>query len=63
MELVGIVIAVIAALFVLFHARVRQLSLRAAIGWALATFFLLIIAFPVYLLIHGPEPKRQDEDT
>ncbi|MEM7042083.1 MAG: hypothetical protein AAF543_04650 [Pseudomonadota bacterium] len=63
MELVGIVIAVIAALFVLFHARIRQLSLWAAIGWALGTFFLLIIALPIYLLIHGPEPKREEGDS
>ncbi|MGI9421075.1 MAG: hypothetical protein ACR2RA_24890 [Geminicoccaceae bacterium] len=63
MELVGIVIAVIAALFVLFHARIRQLPLFAAIGWALGTFLLLIIVLPVYLLIHGPEPKRQNEDA
>ena len=63
MEVVGIVIAVIGALFVLFHARFRQLSMWAAIGWALGTFFLLIIALPIYLLIHGPEPKRQDGET
>ena len=62
MEIVGIVIAMIAALFVLFHARIRQLPLRTAVGWALGTFFLLIIALPVYLLIHGPEPRRQEAD-
>ena len=62
LELVGIVIAVIAALFVLFHARIRQLSLWAAIGWAIGTFFLLIIVLPVYLLIHGPEPKQDEAD-
>ena len=63
MEVVGIVIAVIAALFVLVHARIRRLSLWAAIGWSIGTFFLLIIALPVYLLIHGPEPKRQEGDA
>ena len=63
MEVVGIVIAVIAALFVLFHARIRQLPLWAAIGWSVGTFLLLIIALPVYLLIHGPEPKRQESDS
>ena len=62
MEVVGIVIAVIAALFVLFHARIRRMSLWAAIGWSVGTFFLLIIVLPVYLLIHGPEPKRQESD-
>ena len=62
MEVVGIVIAVIAALFVLLHARIRQLSLWAAAAWALGTFFLLIIILPVYLLIHGPEPKEQHEE-
>ncbi|MEM8949152.1 MAG: hypothetical protein AAGA21_13875 [Pseudomonadota bacterium] len=63
LELVGIVIAVIAALFVLFHARFRQLSLLAAICWSVCTFLLFIIVFPVYLLIHGPEPKRQENDV
>ena len=62
MEVVGIVIAVIAALFVLFHARIRRMSLWAAIGWSVGTFLLLIIVLPVYLLIHGPEPKRQESD-
>lgn len=62
MELVGIVIAVIAALFVLLHARIRQLSLWAAIGWSIGTFLFLIIALPVYLLIHGPEPKPQESN-
>ncbi|MGI9501926.1 MAG: hypothetical protein ACR2RE_02570 [Geminicoccaceae bacterium] len=60
MEIVGIVIAVIGALFVLFHARIRQLSFIVAIGWAMSTFLLLIVVLPVYLLVHGPEPKQQD---
>lgn len=60
MEIVGIVIAVIAAAFVLFHALIRQLPILAAFLWALATFLLMIIALPLYLLIHGPEPKRDD---
>ena len=60
MEIVGIVIALIGALFVLLHARLRQLSIIATIGWALGTFFLLVIALPLYLLFHGPEPKPQD---
>ena len=62
MEVVGIVIAVIAALFVLFHARFRQLPVWAAVGWALGTFLLLIIVLPVYLLVHGPEPKREESE-
>lgn len=62
MEIVGIVIAMIAALFVLFHARIRHLSIWASIGWAFATFLLVIIALPIYLLIHGPEPKPQDNE-
>ncbi|NJO36741.1 MAG: hypothetical protein HC871_02820 [Rhizobiales bacterium] len=62
MEIVGIVIAIIGALFVLFHARLRQLSMWAAVGWALSTFLLLIIALPIYLLIHGPEPRQRDEN-
>ena len=60
MEIVGIVVAVIGALFVLFHARIRQLSVIAAIGWAVGTFLLLVVVLPVYLLLHGPEPKQQD---
>lgn len=60
MEIVGIVIAVIGALFVLFHARIRQLPFVTAIGWALGTFLLLVVVLPVYLLLHGPEPKQQN---
>lgn len=61
MEIVGIVIAVIAALFVLIHARIRQLPIWSAVAWAVATFLFLIIALPIYLLIHGPEPKPEEE--
>ena len=63
MEVVGIVIAVIAALFVLFHARIRQLPLWMAASWALATFLLFVVMLPIYLLVHGPEPKRQNGDS
>lgn len=63
MEIVGIVVAVFGAFFVLFHARIRQLSIWAAIAWALCTFFLLIIALPIYLLVHGPEPERRNGRT
>jgi len=62
LEIVGIVIAVIGALFVLFHARIRNLSVGTAVGWALGTFFLLIVALPVYLLIHGREPKHRENE-
>lgn len=58
MEVVGIVVAVFGAVFVLLHARIRQLSIWVATGWALCTFFLLIIALPIYLLVHGPEPDQ-----
>ena len=63
MEIVGIVIAVVAALFVLLHARLRDLSIGAAIIWALATFLFLIIILPVYLLVHGTEPKPQEPES
>lgn len=63
MEIVGIVIAVIAALFVLIHARVRQLPIGSAVAWAVATFLFLIIALPIYLLIHGPEPKAEEDES
>lgn len=61
LEIVGIVVATIGALFVLFHARFRHLSIWAALAWALSTFLFLIVMLPVYLLVHGPEPKQRDE--
>ena len=62
MDVFGIIIAVIAALCVLFHARIRHLPFWAAIVWAFGTFFFLIIVLPVYILVHGPEPKPRDGD-
>lgn len=59
MEIVGIVLAAIAALFVLIHARIRRLPLLKSAVWAFGTLLLLIIVLPIYLLIHGPEPKRE----
>jgi ABC-type amino acid transport system permease subunit len=63
LEIVGIVIAIIGALFVLFHARIRQLPTGVAVGWALCTFLLLIVVLPIYLLIHGREPRRGNEEA
>ena len=61
MELVGIVIAVMAALFVLVHARIRRLPLWQAAIWSIGTFLLLIVVLPVYLLVHGREPRQQED--
>lgn len=59
MELVGILIATLAAIFVFFHAWVRQVPIWAALLWALGTFLLLIIVLPIYLLVRpkGPDPS------
>ena len=62
MEIVGIVIAVLAALFVLVHARIRLLSPWATAGWTVGTFLLLIVVFPLYLVMHGREPERPEEE-
>lgn len=61
MELVGILIAVFAALFVFFHAWVRRVPVWAALLWALGTFLLLIVILPIYLLVRpqGPEPGSE----
>ncbi len=60
---VGIVIAVLAALFVLFHARYRRLSYWSMFFWVLGTLLLMIVVFPIYLLVHGPDPKQDEDDT
>lgn len=62
MELVGILIALIAALLVFLHAWIRQVPVWAALLWALGTFFLLIIVLPIYLLVRpkGPDPEGED---
>jgi hypothetical protein len=59
MELIGIVIALIAAIFVFFHAWIRQVPIWAALLWALGTFLFLIIVLPIYLLVR---PKGRDRD-
>jgi 4-amino-4-deoxy-L-arabinose transferase-like glycosyltransferase len=61
LEIIGIAIAIIAALFVLIHARMRQLPFWSIVGWVAGTFLLLIIVLPIYLLIHGPRPKPNDD--
>ena len=62
MELIGILIALIAAIFVFLHAWVRQVPIWAALLWALGTFLFFIIVLPVYLLIRprGPDPEDAD---
>jgi hypothetical protein len=61
LELVGIVIAVIAALFVGVHAWIRDLSGWAILGWTLGTFLLFIVVLPLYLFLHWKEPTREEE--
>lgn len=60
MEILGIILATIAALFVLVHSRIRRLPLWASAAWTLGTFLFLIIVLPIYFLIHGRKPKRED---
>lgn len=63
MELVGILIATLAAIFVFFHAWVRQVPIWAAVLWALGTFLLLIVVLPIYLLVRpkGLDPVDDDD--
>ena len=63
MELVGILIALIAAIFVFLHAWIRQVPIWAALLWAVGTFLFLIIVLPIYLLIRpkGRDPDEADE--
>ncbi|MGH1481600.1 MAG: hypothetical protein ACRBM6_23200 [Geminicoccales bacterium] len=62
MELVGILIAILAAIFVFFHAWIRRVPVWAAFLWALGTFLFLIIILPIYLLIRPKGPERDDDD-
>ena len=62
MELVGILIAVIAAVFVFLHAWIRQVPIWAALLWAVGTFFFLIIVLPIYLFVRPKGPNREDAD-
>ncbi|MEM9439570.1 MAG: hypothetical protein AAGA73_03915 [Pseudomonadota bacterium] len=66
MEIVGFLLAIAAALFVLIHARTRHLPFWSIVGWVVGTFLLMIVVLPIYLLIHGPAPKgrrdRRSED-
>ncbi|MGI9508978.1 MAG: PfkB family carbohydrate kinase [Geminicoccaceae bacterium] len=60
MYIVGIVLAVMAALFVLFHAYFRKLPHWVSIAWTLATLLFMVVALPIYLLIYGLEAKQQE---
>ncbi len=62
MELVGIIIAVIAAIFVFFHAWIRQVPIWAALLWSLGTFLILIVVLPIYLLVRPGERERDEDD-
>ena len=48
LEFVGFFLALAAALFVLIHARMRQLPFWSIIGWVLGTFLLMIVVLPIY---------------
>jgi uncharacterized membrane protein len=49
--LIGLIIPLIAAIFVYQDAEKRGMS---GIGWALGTFFLCIIFLPLYLIMRKP---------
>lgn len=61
MELIGVVIAIIAAGFVLVHARMRQLPFWSIVGWVTGTFLLMIVVLPIYFFVHVLKP-RNDRD-
>lgn len=63
MELIGILIALIAAFFVFFHAWVRQVSIWAALLWAIGTFLLLIVVLPIYLVVRPKGPDRRSDES
>ena len=58
MELIGIFIALFAALFVFLHAWVRHVPIWRVLLWAIGTFLLLIVVFPIYLLVRPKGPDR-----
>ena len=55
-QLIGIVIAAVIAVLVAKDANSRGMN---GIGWGIFTFFLCIIALPVYLIIRKPRVNGQ----
>lgn len=62
LDVVGIVLAVLATLFVLVHARISGMSIGATFAWGLGTLLLSIIVLPAYLLIHVRRSEPNDDD-
>jgi len=62
LEIVGILLATLAALFVFTHAWTRGLSIWAALAWAAGTFLLLIVVLPIYLIIRPKGRPTDDND-
>ena len=48
---VGLVIAIVAAVWVASDARKRGMN---SVGWAIGTFLLLILFLPLYLILRKP---------
>ncbi len=61
LEVIGVIIAIISALFVLVHARMRQLPFWSIVGWVAGTFLLMIVVLPIYFFVHVLKP-RNDRD-
>jgi hypothetical protein len=51
-QIFGVILAAIIAVFVAKDANSRGMS---GIGWGIFTFFLCIIALPIYLVIRKPK--------
>lgn len=47
----GLIIALIAAVWVAYDARKRGMN---SVGWAIGTFLLLILFLPLYLILRKP---------
>ena len=60
LQVIGIVIAAIAALVVLGHTQYRGLPLWSAFLWFVGAFLLMLMIVPIYFWIHGPEPRKEE---
>jgi hypothetical protein len=58
---IGVLIAFLAACFVLLHARSRELGFWSIVVWVAGTFLVMVVFLPIYIFVHVLRP-RQDAD-
>jgi len=51
MEIIGVIIAALVAVFIYSDATKRGMN---GIGWAIGVFLLMIVFLPIYLIVRKP---------